>query len=69
MLQKAIIMRSMTSPAPPPEPALSLSLSDLSPTTKDYLLRLHAATGKPVQELIREILTGVATITTGGKAA
>jgi hypothetical protein len=59
----------MTSPNAPSEQPLTVALSDLTPTTKDYLLRLHAATGKPVAELIRDILTGVASITTPGKAA
>jgi hypothetical protein len=59
----------MTDANTPPANLPSVALSDLSPTAKDYLLSLHAATGKPVAELIRDILTGVARISQGGKAA
>jgi hypothetical protein len=53
----------------PPANLPTVALSDLSPTAKDYLLSLHAATGKPVAELIRDILTGVARLSKDGQAA
>lgn len=40
-----------------PEATLpEVALSDLPEKTKDYLIRLHAATGKPIAEIIREAL-------------
>jgi hypothetical protein len=46
-----------TQPAPPTLP--EVSLRDLPETTKDFLLA-HAATGKPLTEIIREILNAAA---------
>lgn len=37
-----------------------VALSDLPAETKDYLISLHAATGRPIKELIRDILNRMA---------
>jgi hypothetical protein len=37
-----------------------VALADLPEQTKDHLIRLHAATGKPIAEIIREILNRMA---------
>jgi hypothetical protein len=64
------ILGIMTTPdAPNTPPQLpTVRLEDLTPTAKDYLLSLHAATGKPVAELIRDILQGVAALSNGRAA-
>lgn len=36
-----------------------VALADLPEATKDYLIALHASTGRPIAELIREILNHV----------
>jgi hypothetical protein len=36
-----------------------VALDDLPVKTKDYLIGLHAATGRPIADLIREILNDV----------
>jgi hypothetical protein len=59
----------LSSNTTPPAVLPAVRLEDLTPATKDYLLSLHTATGRPIAELIRDILTGVAAMTTGGKAA
>jgi len=38
----------------------SVALADLPETTKDYLISLHTATGRPIAELIRELLNRTA---------
>jgi hypothetical protein len=37
-----------------------VALADLPETTKDYLISLHAATGRPIAELVRELLNRTA---------
>jgi hypothetical protein len=47
--------------APHDTPKLpEVALDDLPVGTKDYLISLHAATGKPIKELIRDILNRMA---------
>lgn len=53
--------------ATPPAPALpEVPLNALDERTKDYLIGLHAQSGKPIAELIRDILNQ---FTKGGKVA
>ena len=44
-----------------PAPQLpTIALSDLPASAKDFLLALHASTGRPVSDLIVEILSSMA---------
>ena len=49
--------------APTPQATLpEVALADLPETTKDYLISLHAATGRPIAELVRDILNQMAAL-------
>lgn len=37
-----------------------VALADLPEATKDYLISLHVSTGRPIAELVREILNRMA---------
>lgn len=50
----------MNAPTPHEAKLPEVSLDDLPKATTDYLISLHAATGKPIAELIRDILNRMA---------
>lgn len=53
----------------PPPKLPEVSLESLPPLTKDYLISLHAATGRPIAELIRDILNRMAGVSTDTQTA
>jgi len=46
-----------------------VALADLPETTKDYLISLHAATGRPIAELVRDLLNRMAGMQAATKEA
>jgi len=61
-------MQDATPPNTTTETLPEVALSALPEATKDYLIALHAQTGKPIAELIRDILNDNATPLVGGAA-